>query len=249
VGAVRVDLAGSGEGRVAVAMPAFRRGQKLAFSFDEDELTLAWDAVRAAGLAHRTAVRPVGLQVPEWWWRGTGLQPDEAAPLRLESTPTTRGPAVTLHAQPAAPDVEPASLRLYGAAPARPEAEWQRHRIARDAPDTEADHPLGAYVTAPRHEQVTALRMRLGPGVVRSWTQVGAGAAPTEFLRFQEAVGAYHVVLVEGADGTRTVGLWAGAVPPRTGDRAEPALRRLYRTQGAWRHGIKFLPPAGAAPP
>ena len=225
-----------------VAMPAFRRGQKLAFSFGEDELTLAWDAVRSAGLPHGTQVEPVGIELPEWWWRGTGLEKAAGAAWRLASTPTTRGPAVTLHDEAATPDVEPDAIRRHEAAPARPEMEWQRHRLARDAPDTEADFPLGAYVTAARHEQVTALRMRMGPGTVRSWTAIGPGAAPTEFIRLQEAVGAYHVVLVEQPGGGRTVGLWEGKGAPAIGDAAHPALRRLYRTQGGWRHGIKFSP-------
>jgi hypothetical protein len=226
------------------AFPSHRRGQKLAFSFDEDDLTLAWDAAVRATI-------PVGakvaaeLDLPSWWWAGTGLVKDDGAPLVLRAVPTTLGPSVCLHARGEQPDVEAAAKAAYALAPTRPEAEWQRHRLARDAPDTEADFPLGAYVLPARHEAVTAerMRLRLGPEArVASWTTIGAGAAPTEFQRLQEAVGAYHVALVDLPGGARTVGLWAGAEAPRTGQEARPVLRRLLRTQGAWRHGVKFAP-------
>jgi hypothetical protein len=232
------------------AFPSHKRGQKLAFSFDEDEVTLAWDAVRRAGLTPGTKVS-AELDLPAWWWAGTGLAKDSAAPLVVRFIPTTLGPCVCLHTAPrderVEADVESAAKAAYALAPTRPEAEWQRHRAARDAPDTEADFPLGAYVLPARHEAVTAERMqlRLGPdAAVASWTTIGPGAAPTEFQRLQEAVGAYHVALVDLPDGTRTVGLWAAAEPPATGQAAQPVLRRLLRTQGAWRHGIKFRPVA-----
>ena len=82
-------------------------------------------------------------------------------------------------------------------------------------------------------------------GKVLTWTRIEPGAAPTEFLRLQEAVGAYHVVLVEAKDGTRTVGIWAGDAPPATGQAVRPVLRRLCRQQGEWRHGVKFAPDGG----
>lgn len=226
---------------VHVAMPSRRRGQKLAYSFDEDELTLAWDAVRAAGLAPGSKVATADLAVPAWFWQGTGLVHDAAAAWTLRAVPTTVGPSVVLHPAGALPDVEAEAKRLHAAARERPEPEWQRHRVAREGPDTEADFPLGAYVTPARHDQVTALRLALGAGKVASWTAIGAGAAPTEFLRLQDAVGAYHVVLVEHAAGA-TVGLWAGDLAPATGQACRPVLRRLFRTQGAWRHGVKFVP-------
>ncbi|MEA3202749.1 MAG: hydroxymethylglutaryl-CoA synthase [Thermoplasmata archaeon] len=224
---------------LVAAFPSHKRGQKLAFSFDEDDLTLAWDAVRKANLAAGTKVS-ASLDLPAWWWAGTGLVKDDAAPLVLRAIATTLGPSVCLHATGEEPDVEAAAKAAYALAPTRPEAEWQRHRTARDAPDTEADFPLGAYVLAARHEAVTAERMRLADGVVASWTTIGAGAAPTEFQRLQEAVGAYHVALLDLPDGRRTVALWAGAEAPGTGQEARPVLRRLLRTQGAWRHGVKF---------
>jgi hypothetical protein len=229
---------------LVAAFPSHKRGQKLAFSFDEDDLTLAWDAVQRANLAPGTKLA-AQLDLPTWWWSGTGLVKDDAASLVLRAVPTTLGPSVCLHGAGEAPDLESAAKAAYALAPARPEPEWQRHRLARDAPDTEADFPLGAYVLPVRHEAVTAERMRLrSGGHVASWTTIGAGAAPTEFQRLQEAVGAYHVALVDLPDGTRTVGLWAAAEPPATGQAAQPVLRRLLRTQGAWRHGIKFRPVA-----
>ncbi len=230
----------------ALAMPERRRGQKLAYSFDEDELTLAWRAVKAAGIPPGTPVAAVGLDVPAWFWSGTGLVADAAASWRLAAVPTTVGPAVVAHEGPL-PDLEEAARALHRLAADRPEAEWQRHRLARDAPDAEADVPLGAFVLAARHEAVLAERMRLPGGRIVSWTAIGAGAAPSEFIRLQDAVGAYHVVLVESG-GRRTVGLWSGESAPRVGEAVRPVLRRLFRMQGAWRHGIKFEPAEGAAP-
>lgn len=224
---------------LVAAFPSHKRGQKLAFSFDEDDLTLAWDAVRKASLAPGTRIA-AGLELPAWWWEGNGLTRDDAAQLILRAVPTTLGPSVCLHGRGEEPDVEAAAKSAYALAPARPEAEWQRHRTARDAPDTEADYPLGAYVLPARHEAVTAERMRLPDGAVASWTTIGPGAAPTEFQRLQEAVGAYHVVLADLPGGRRTVALWAGAEAPVAGQACRPVLRRLLRTQGAWRHGIKL---------
>lgn len=225
-----------------LATPRAKRGQKLAYSFDEDELTLAWDAVRKAHLAPGTRIAAAELAVPPWFLAGLGLVADPAAPLVLRPVATTVGPTVALHAAGDVPDVEDAAKAAYALAPARPETQWQAHRIAREGPDTEADYPLGAYVTPARHDAVTAQRMRLPEGTVLSWTTIGPGAAPTEFARLQAAAGAYHAVLVGFPDGRRTVGLWTEEAPPATGDTARPALRRLFRTQGTWRHGVKFAP-------
>lgn len=221
-------------------MPERRRGQKLAFSFDEDELALAWRAVRGAGLATGTRLAAHGMELPAWFWAGTGLLHDPAAPLHLSLVATSVGPAVVVH-DGAPPDLEPAARSLHRLAADRPEGEWQKQRLARDAPDGEADFPLGAYVLPRRHEAVLAQRMRLPAGVVLAWTAIGPGAAPAEFIRLQDAVGGYHVVLVD-CGGQRTVGLWAGEAAPRIGQAAQPVLRRLFRMQGAWRHGVKFTP-------
>jgi hypothetical protein len=223
---------------LVLAAPEARRGQKLWPSFDEDDTTLAWETVR--GLAPGTAVRTEGLDLPAWFWAGTGLRNDPSALLVLRPIGTTVGGIVVLH-DGVLPDVEPMARDLYKQAPTRTEAEWQKHRAARDAPDGEADFPLGAYVLAARHDAVLSERLRLPEGKVLSWTTIGLGAAPAEFRRLQDAVGSYHVVLAE-AGGKRTVGLWAGSDAPRVGQAARPVLRRLFRTQGMWRYGVKFLP-------
>lgn len=227
-----------------VAMPRFRRGMKMAFHLDEDDVTLAWDVVRKAALPAATAVTARGIELPAWWWAGTGLVQAPDADLVIEPVPTTKGPSVVVHARGPAPDVEAEAARIHAAAPTLPEMQWQRVRIARDGPDTEADFPLGAYVAQARHDEVTAQRMRLPSGAVATWTTIGPGAAPTEFIRLQDAVGAYHVAIAAFPDGSRTAGLWAGMDAPAAGAPAAPVLRRLYRTQGAWRYGVKFAPPA-----
>jgi hypothetical protein len=227
---------------LAFAAPRCRRGQKLWPSFDEDDVTLAWQAVR--DLKPGTAVATQGLELPPWFWAGTGLRPDPAAALTVRPVGTTVGGIVALHDSSSAllePETEAAARQAFGKAPTRPEADWQRHRLARESPDAEADFPLGAYVLATRHDAVLAQRLRLTAGKVLSWTTIGAGAAPAEFIRLQDAVGAYHVVLVD-CGGERTVGLWAGDEVPRTGQPAKPVLRRLFRTQGTWRYGVKFVP-------
>lgn len=228
-----------------LAMPSRRRGQKLAYSFDEDELTLAWDALRAAALPAGTKVQARGFAPPAWFWRGVHLTPATDAALVLEPVATTVGPGVLLRNADTTVDVETEARRRHAAARERPEPEWQKHRLAREGPDGEGDYPLGAYVVAARHEDVTAMRMQSSPGTVRSFTTIGPGAAPTEFARLQDAVGAYHVVLVECA-GHHTVGIWAADAPPQIGDAASPVLRRLFRTQGTWRHGVKFAPGAAS---
>lgn len=227
---------------LTLAMPRVKRGQKFAFSFDEDEVTLAWDAVKSAALAPGAHVAATGIELPAWWWKGTGLTLDAEADILLLPVPTMVGPSLAVQRRGATPDVELEARARYAAAATRSEAEWQKHRLAREGPDSEADFPLGAYVLPMRHDEVTAERMQLPAGVVASWTTVSPGAAPTEFMRLQEAVGAFHVVLVEFEKGRRTVGVWAEATPPRSGQSCRPVLRRLFRMQGAWRHGVKFAP-------
>lgn len=230
---------------LALATPSHKRGQKFWPSFDEDDVTLAWLAARE--LKPGTAVRVEGLVLPDWFWSGTGLKPDPTAGLSLRLVGTTVGGVVALLDRPfAEPEVEAEARQRFGKAPSRAEPEWQKHRVARESPDGEADFPLGAYVLGARHDAVLAQRLRLPAGTVLSWTTIGAGAAPAEFIRLQDAVGAYHVVLAD-CGGERTVGLWAGDGPPRTGQAVRPVLRRLFRTQGAWRYGVKFAP-EGAPP-
>jgi len=222
-------------------MPQFRRGQKMAYSFDEDEVTLAWEAVRAAKLAEGIAIAAPDLLLPAWWWKGTGLVRDDKAKLSIRAIPTTAGPSVCLHEGPV-PDVEAQAKAIHGVASTIPEMAWQKIRLAREGPDAEADFPLGAFVVPSRHDEVLAGRLGLSAGKVASWTTVSAGAGPTEFTRLQDAIGAYHVALVESPDKTRTVGIWTDAKAPETGQAARPVVRRLFRTQGAWRYGVKFAP-------
>jgi hypothetical protein len=234
----RSSPAPAGGAVLAMAAPERKRGQKLWPSFDEDDVTLAWLAVR--GQKPGTPVRTEALELPAWFWQGTGLRQDPQASLTLRTVGTTVGGVVVLH-EGAVPDVEAAARAAFAKAPGRAEPDWQRHRTARDAPDGEADFPLGAYVLPARHEAVLERRLRLPAGRVLSWTTIGAGAAPAEFIRLQDAIGAYHVVLAD-CGGERTVGLWAGDGAPRTGQDVQPVLRRLFRTQGAWRYGVKFVP-------
>lgn len=225
----------------AFAAPSFASGGRLHFAFDEDEVTLAWDAAHAAKLRAGSALRAEGVQLPAWWWAGTGFRQDAQAGLVLRLASTSLGPIAFVDDGSGRHDPEALAHAALALASAADAAALERVRAARDGPDTEADAPLGAYVLASRHEQVLAERMRLPAGKVVSWTTIGAGAAPTEFLRLQDAVGAYHVVLVDCAGG-KTVGLWTGADAPRSGQACRPVLRRLFRTQGAWRHGVKFAP-------
>lgn len=224
----------------AFAAPALASSGSLHFAFDEDELTLAWDAVRAAKVPPGSALAVDGLELPPWWWAGTGLRKDAQAGLVLRLVRTSIAPIVFVD-DGRAVDPEGLAHAALALAPSAQVGQLDRVRAAREAPDGEADFPLGAYVLASRHEQVLAERMRLLAGRVVSWTAIGSGAAPTEFMRLQDAVGAYHVALVECA-GRRTVGLWSGDSAPTVGQACKPVLRRLFRTQGAWRYGVKFAP-------
>jgi len=225
---------------VAFAAPAFASGGALHFAFDEDDLTLAWDAVRAAKVPRGAALRCDGVDPPAWWWAGTGLRKEPQAGLVLRLVRTSLGPIAFVD-DGSAVDPEALAQAAFAMAAQPAAGAVERIRAARDAPDGEADFPLGAYVLPARHDEVTAARMRLPPGKVVSWTTIGAGAAPAEFMRLQDAVGAYHVALAD-CGGARTVGLWTGTAAPRAGEACKPVLRRLFRTQGAWRHGVKFAP-------
>lgn len=225
---------------VGFAAPSLASSGRLHLAFDEDELTLAWDAIRAARLHPGSPLRCEGIDPPAWWWAGTGLRKDAQAGLVLRLAGTSLGP-IAWTDDGSGKDPEALAHAALALLPAGDMTAVARAQNARGAPDTEADAPLGAYVLPSRHEQVLVERMRLAPGKVLSWTTIGAGAAPTEFLRLQEAVGSYHVVLVD-CEGQRTVGLWTEASAPRTGQPCKPALRRLFRMQGAWRYGVKFAP-------
>lgn len=225
----------------AFAAPCQSVAGRLVPAFDEDDVTLAWDAVHAAGLAPGARLAS-DLALPAWWWQGTGLTQDPACERRLRLAHTASGPVAAV----LGPDAraEPEALAAAALALATPidDATAQRIARARDAPDGEADFPLGASVSLQRHEQLLPQRMQARAGKVLSWTTIGAGAAPSEFTRLQDAVGAYHVVLIAWDGGGRTVGIWSEGQAPATGQPVRPVLRRLYRTQGAWRYGVKFAP-------
>lgn len=223
---------------VAFAAPSLAAGGKLHFAFDEDEATLLWDAAAAAGLAAGTHVACY-TELPTWWWKGTKLVQDSAAPRSLRMAATSVGPVAWVD-DGTKRDPEGLALAALSLAP-MPIGDLERVQAARDRPDGEAEQPLGAYVTPARHEHVLIDRMRISLGRVVTWTRISVGAAPTEFLRLQDAVGDYFVVMVEH-DAGRTVGIWSGATPPSIGQSVRPLLRRLFRQQGAWRYGIKFGP-------
>lgn len=227
----------------AFAAPALAHAGRLELAFDEDEASLAWDAVRAAGLPAGARLAATGLGLPAWWWKGTGLVEDDASERCLAKAETPIG-LVFCVLDPAAtrPDPQALAAAALARAPAVDAATLARIQRAREGSDLEGDYPLGAHVTPARHDEVLAGRMRMGPGRVVSWTTIGAGAAPSEFARLQDAVGAYHVAIAQLEDGSRTVGIWTEATHPRVGQATRPALRRLYRQQGQWRHGVKLAP-------
>ena len=238
----RTDAATVAKTDLHVHAPSLQVGGELVWPFDEDEVTAAWETVHAAGLREGDPVLAQGLELPAWWWAGTGLRPDPDAAWRLEAAGTQVGPLVVLHRGPGLPDVDTVAREaLETATRLDVEAQARLEEAASETPCA-ADFPLGAYVAAPRHEAILVDRMRMPAGRIASWTTVGAGAAPSEFRRLQEAQGAYHVVLVRSDDGRGTVGIWAGQEPPAVEAPVRPVLRRLLRQEGAWRYGVKFLP-------
>jgi uncharacterized OB-fold protein len=216
----------------------------LVYAFDEDAVTLAWDAVHAAGLRAGTTLAVQGVALPAWWWQGTQIQPADEAPQHLEVHDTRAGPiAIVANAPLAAGQLEQAAR----AWPARELSDEEHARLAsaQAAELRESDVPMGAYVTPTRYEEVLIERMRMPHGVVASWTRIAEGAAPSEFQRMQQAMGPYSVVLVDfgGKQQTRgtqrTVGICIGE-EVATGAEVRPVLRRLMRQDGSWRYGVKF---------
>lgn len=223
-----------------VAGPRHRCGDRLMWGFDEDPLTAAWDLLHAAALPAGTPVACQGIDPPDWFIEATGIRATQATDgWRLERIEAPVGEVVLLHRGDE--DLAPVITDLHAEAERIDAAQAKRIRAARDEGAREDDFPLGAHVPLARHDEVLRARLRLGPGRVITWTTIGAGAAPTEFHRRQEAMGAYHVAMVE-ADGARTVGLWAVKDPPATGQACRPVLRRLLRQQGTWRYGVAFRP-------
>ncbi|MGQ0535074.1 MAG: OB-fold domain-containing protein [Methanobacteriota archaeon] len=86
-----------------------------------------------------------------------------------------------------------------------------------------------------------------GRGTIYAVTEIGRGAAPSEFAEQQQAQGEYPVAVVELAEGPRVAAQIADAtaaeVPIGTPVRA--IVRRLYEQEGAVRYGFKFVPDAG----
>jgi len=219
------------------AAPSLRFRDRLRFAYDEDELTLLWDAVRAAGLASGTAIDVSGAQPPAWWWAATGMHPAvDGVAVRLAHTRC--GPVALVGSG----DPDATARAAWSAARELDAAAAKRLDDARDGPARPEESPMGAFVTPQRHEEVLLQRLRLPAGTVEHATRIGAGAAPSEFLAFQEAHGDYQVLLVRFPDGSATVGMWAGEEPAREGQAVRPVLRRLFRQQGAWRYGAKFGP-------
>jgi hypothetical protein len=225
----------------AFAAYAYSHAGRLVPAFDEDEITLAWDAVDTAGLRPGSRIDPGTLDLPAWWWTGTGLLREAGCERRLGLAQSSLGPVACVLGPGQETDPEAlanAALALATTVDADTLARIER---ARNGADLEADYPLGAHVAPQRHDEVLAQRMRMPPGRVLAWTTIGVGAAPSEFARLQDAVGAYHVVLVAIPEG-RTVGIATSAQAPQVGQRVRPVLRRLFRQQGVWRYGVKFAP-------
>jgi uncharacterized OB-fold protein len=78
---------------------------------------------------------------------------------------------------------------------------------------------------------------------VEAVTTISPGAQPAEFDPWVEAVGSYDVVVVRADPEVRLTAQMADTEPGSThiGDRVRLSLRRLYRTEGAWRYGLKAV--------
>ncbi|HVL49146.1 MAG TPA: OB-fold domain-containing protein [Candidatus Thermoplasmatota archaeon] len=83
-----------------------------------------------------------------------------------------------------------------------------------------------------------------GRAVVETFTVIGRGGSPGEFAPEQAFAGEYPVAVVRFEEGPRVTARLADVETGRIaiGLEVEPALRRLYRQQGAWRYGLKFVP-------
>lgn len=81
-------------------------------------------------------------------------------------------------------------------------------------------------------------------GSVYAFTIIGKGAAPSEFLEQQNAVGAYGVAVVELEDGPRVSAMLTDVEPKdvRIGMPVRMVFRRLYTQEGVSRYGFKFAP-------
>ena len=77
-----------------------------------------------------------------------------------------------------------------------------------------------------------------------AYTIIGKGAAPSEFLEQQLAVGEYATAVVALDDGPRVAAMLADVDPRdvRVGMPVQMVFRRIYAQEGATRYGFKFAP-------
>lgn len=82
-----------------------------------------------------------------------------------------------------------------------------------------------------------------GTGSIYALTQVMAAGAPPEFRAQVQQDGAYHVAIVELAEGPKITAQLVGFErPPVIGQPVVAVVRRLYDEEGVIRYGFKFRP-------
>ncbi len=81
-------------------------------------------------------------------------------------------------------------------------------------------------------------------GTVYAYTIIGKGAAPSEFLELQEAMGEFATAVVELDDGPRVAAMLTDVDPGSvTVDMpVRMVFRRIYTQEGVARYGFKFAP-------
>ena len=81
-------------------------------------------------------------------------------------------------------------------------------------------------------------------GTVYAYTIIGSGAAPSEFLEQQLAVGEYATAVVSLDDGPRVAAMLTDVEPAdvKIGLPVRMVFRRIYAQEGATRYGFKFAP-------
>ncbi len=81
-------------------------------------------------------------------------------------------------------------------------------------------------------------------GTVYAYTVIGKGAAPSEFLEQQLAVGEYATAIVALDDGPRVAAMLTDVDPKAVsiGIPVRMVFRRLYTQEGVARYGFKFAP-------
>jgi len=241
-----------------VGAPDLRFQGRLVWPFDEDAVTTAWEMLRALQMPPGSVLGVDGLELPEWWWNASGMQHGEGG-WQMYGVAGEHGEAVVLSDEGVSP-IAGTLVRALAAARRLDVAQHDALAEALAASAEAADFPLGAQVTAARHDDVLVERLRwaatAGDLRVVTWTRMAPGTAPAEFMRRQRASGAYSVVMVaaqkhspaaaiagdDRAEPNRTVGIWTGTEEPQIGASVRPVLRRLYIREGAWRYGMAFAP-------